>query len=234
MNLRGEGEMFSNKQRILIVDDNASIRYLLGSLLSDYFGSIIIEEAGCGQEFLQKQESFNPNLVLVDIVLPDFSGIEAVNKIKAKSALKIIFLSNIYDQLLLYKCYKVGGNAFIHKINLHNEMSNVLEHLNNDSTFYPKEISEINIITEEHTSQLYGFEFEYIRKKLTRQEYKIFLLLGEGNSRKDIVNNLFISPRTYDKHIEHIKNKLSVKSMSELFYLAVKHLHFKQQVNFYK
>ncbi len=208
-------------KKILITEDYEAIRDSLISHLSAYFSSVKFIEAENCKEFIEKFNLEEPEIILVDIVLPDISGIDAVRKVSLQDT-KVIFMSNINDSSVIYKCYKAGGHAFIDKALVHVESLKAIKTVSEGKLYFPFEIRDDDLY-KTNLNKLHGFEFDIIKNRLTRTELILFEKLGEGSTKRRIVDEQFISPKTFEKHIRNIKEKLELDNTNELIGLATNH-----------
>jgi DNA-binding NarL/FixJ family response regulator len=213
--------------KIIIVDDHPLILGGISYILESYFPETHIIECRTGKQFISRTLEEKPELAITDIVLPDISGIYAVQQVKERMKdLRVIFISGLNKNEVEYHCIASGGDFLLSKEETGHKLAESIKSLFN---------SEISLQTNKYTkvdsraNKLLGFEFEVFDNILSRHEKKIFSQVGHGIQRNKIVEKSMISSKTYDKHCENIKRKLDLKCCNELKTLAVNYISFYNQ-----
>ena len=210
-----------NNLKIYIVDDHSLFREGLNFLLSSSKYISEIREAENGRVFLRDLESFNPDVVLMDIEMPDINGIEATKEaLHLIPNLKIIALSMYTDENYYTEMLEAGAKGFLIKNSQFRDVETaILEVFNNRNYFSPEILSSI-ITSLNKSPEQPG------NKTLTKREIEILTNICMGLSNSEIAEQLFISKRTVDKHRENILFKIQAKNTAELVVYAIKNGFF--------
>ena len=210
-----------NDLKIYIVDDHSLFREGLKFLLdnSEYISEI--EEAENGRMFLDNIETFKPDVVLMDIEMPEMNGIEATKEaLKILPDLKIIALSMYSDENFYTEMIEAGAKGFLIKNSSFSDVQTaILEVFNNRNYFSPEILSSIVSSLNRKPEQPESYE-------LTKRELEILINICMGLSNSEIAEQLVISKRTVDKHRENILFKTQSKNTAELVVYAIKNGFF--------
>lgn len=210
-----------NDLRIYIVDDHSLFREGLSFLLGNSKYITEIKEAENGKIFLDNIKTFNPDVVLMDIDMPEMNGIEATKEaLKLKPDLKIIALSMYSDENFYTEMIEAGAKGFLIKNSKFSDVQTaILEVFNNGNYFSPIILSSIVSSLNRKTKRPESND-------LTKREIEILINICTGLSNSDIAKQLFISKRTVDKHRENILLKTQSKNTAELVVYAIKNGFF--------
>lgn len=207
-----------SKLNILIVDDHNLFREGLKLLLSTSRLTGIIEEASDGLSFLEKLQTFLPDIVFMDIEMPGMDGITATRKaLEAYPGLNIIALSMYSDESYYTHMIDAGARGFMLKDSGFDEVEQALVEVTAGRSFFSHEIlSEIvrNINKIRSIKQNYD---------LTEREIEVLFHICKGLSNQEIADRLNISKRTVDKHRENLLVKTDSKNTASLVIYAIKH-----------
>jgi NarL family two-component system response regulator LiaR len=207
--------------KIYIVDDHSlfreGLKFLLGN--SEYISEI--EEAENGIIFLTHLKNFKPDVVLMDIDMPEMNGIEATKEaLKLMPELKIIALSMYSDENFYTEMIEAGAKGFLVKNSQFSDVQTaILEVYNNRNYFSPEILSSIVSSLNKKHEQLESSE-------LTKRELEVLINICMGFSNSEIAEQLSISKRTVDKHRENILFKTESKNTAELVVYAIKNSFF--------
>jgi len=206
-----------NNLKIYIVDDHSlfreGLRYLLSS--SEYITDI--KEAENGRIFLDNFEMFKPDVVLMDIEMPEMNGIEATKEaLKILPELKIIALSMYSDENFYTEMIEAGAKGFLIKNSPFRDVQTAILEVYNDRNYFSPEILS-SIVTSLNRKNI-----PPECNELTKRELEILINICMGLSNAEIAEHLFISKRTVDKHRENILFKAQSKNTAELVVYAIK------------
>jgi DNA-binding NarL/FixJ family response regulator len=208
--------------RILIADDHDIIRRGLKALLSSHAGWEICAEAKTGREAVSLAEENRPDIVVMDISMPELNGLEAARRIhKLLPKTEILILSVHFSDQLVRDILDVGARAYIMKSDADRDLVTAIEAIANRRSFFTSKAAEmmLNTGTNNHS----GSDPETLRKsRITSREREIIQLLAEGKSSKEAAVTLGISVKTAETHRANIMRKLDLHSISELVLYAVK------------
>ncbi len=210
-----------NNLKIYIVDDHSLFREGLHFLLSNSEFISEIKEATNGREFMENVEAFNPDLVLMDIDMPELNGIDATKEaLKRFPELKIVALSMYSDENYYTEMIEAGAKGFLLKNSKFDDVQNaILEVCEGRNYFSPEILASIVSNLNRKTKQPGNEE-------LTKREIEIVLNICQGLSNQEIADQLYISKRTVDKHRENILLKTQSKNTAELVVYAIKNGYF--------
>lgn len=210
----------NNPIRVVLADDHVFVRDGIKSLLENESNIIVVGEATDGQEALTVVSVEKPDLLIVDIRMPHYTGIEVVEKIRQENTtLKIVVLSMHESEEYVLKSIKAGADGYLLKGSSKEEFLKALHTVANGGKYFSGDISSIlinqlinspNNLASEPKQNL---EEESV---ITKREKEILKLLLSGNGNKEIAEALSISKRTAEVHRFNLMKKLKVKNLIEL------------------
>jgi two-component system response regulator NreC len=181
----------------------------------------IVGEASTAAEALQAVDQFKPDVILMDIGLPDMSGIEATREIKKKfPKVAIVALTIHEDEEYFFKMLEAGASGYVPKRAAPDELLTAIRAAAVGQVYlYP---SLAKLLVRDYLSQERLPEEKSATDGLTDREHQVLTYLAEGNSNGEIAEALFISPKTVERHRENIMRKLNLHSRAELVRYAIK------------
>jgi DNA-binding NarL/FixJ family response regulator len=208
--------------RILIADDHDLMRRGVRTLLLAHAGWEVCGEAKTGREAVAKAEELKPDIVILDISMPDLNGVEAARRIrKASPSAEILVLSMHYSDQLIREIVDAGVRGYIVKSDSDRDLIVAVETLARHKPFFTPRATEV--ILGSFSAGGPGKEApELIRDRLTSREREIVQLLAEGKSSKEVASSLGISIKTAETHRANVMRKLELHSVSELVRYAVR------------
>jgi DNA-binding NarL/FixJ family response regulator len=208
--------------KILIVDDHDIIRRGLKDLLTAKPGWDVCAEAKTGREAVALAEQLKPDIIVMDISMPDLNGLEAARRIhKVLPKTGILILTMHFSDQLVREVVEAGARGYILKSDADRELVTAVDSIANRRTFFTPRASEMLLDGFSRTSA--GFEPKLPqRSRLTTREREIVQLLAEGKSSKEVAVALGISVKTAETHRANIMRKLELHSVSELVRYAIK------------
>jgi DNA-binding NarL/FixJ family response regulator len=208
--------------RILIADDHDLMRRGLKSLLESHPGWSICAEANTGREAVEKAEELKPDIVILDITMPELNGVEAARRIlKASPRAEILVLSVHYSDQLAREVLDARVRGYILKSDSDRDLVIAVEALANHKPFFTPRARELILSFFDRKDGSPEVP-EVIRERLTSREREIVQLLSEGRSSKEVASILSISVKTAETHRSNIMRKLGIHSLSELVRYAVR------------
>ena len=208
------------KVRILLADDHQIMREGLKALLGKHSSIEVIAEAENGIETVAIARQERPDVIVMDIAMPDINGIEVTRQLKAELAdIKIIALSMHSDRRFVSEILKAGASAYVLKQAAFEDLEKAIKAVMLNHTFLSSDILES--VVSDYVSQLTNSEYDAYRQ-LSDRERQVLQLLAEGNSTKEIAFKLHVSVKTIESHRQNIMNKLGIRTLAGLTKFAVR------------
>jgi len=209
--------------RVLIVDDHTLVQSGIKELVNDLADFQVIGTAENGKRAIELAESFDIEIILMDVDMPIMNGLEATIQLKkSKPEIKIIILTMHGDPSLIKRMMEIGANGFLLKNSDREEFENALKRVAEGKTYFSGDAAQAVITGENVTPGNFAVGTDAILlSKLTEREREILKLIAKGLSNKEIGNELFISHRTVDSHRTNLMKKLQVHNSAALIKLAV-------------
>jgi len=207
-----------NKIKVLLVDDHAIMRDGIRAILSLHDDIDIVGEASEGQEAIEKTRELSPDVVIMDVAMPDMDGIEATRRIRKESPnVKVIMLTQYDNKEYVLSAIKAGAAGYVPKRALGSELVSAVRAVNRGESFlYPSAAAALIDDYRRQASTADPYE------QLTPREREILKLIAEGHTSREIAENLFISLKTVTGHRAKIMEKLGLRNRTELFKFAVR------------
>lgn len=207
---------------IFIADDHDLMRRGIKTLLQSHEGWEICGEAKTGREAVTKAEELKPDILVLDIGMPDLNGVEAARRIRKISPnTEILILSMHYSDQLIREIVDAGVRGYIVKSDSDRDLNMAVETLAKHKPFFTPHVTEV-ILGSFNTSASVKEVPELVSDRLTSREREIVQLLAEGKSSKEVAASLGISVKTAETHRANVMRKLELHSVSELVRYAVR------------
>jgi two-component system response regulator NreC len=209
------------KISLLLVDDHAVVRVGLRMLLESEPDIEIVGEAESASEALKQVGRFLPDVVLMDIGLPDLSGIDATREIRRLSPETAVIALTIHeDEEYFFKMLEAGASGYVPKRAAPQELLTAIRAAAQGEVYlYP---SLAKLLVRDYLHQGDAAREQRTLDGLTSREEEILTLLADGASNAEIADALTISPKTVARHRENIMRKLNLHSRSELVKYAIR------------
>jgi DNA-binding NarL/FixJ family response regulator len=210
--------------KVILVDDHTIVRDGIKALLAGQEDIVIIGEASNGLDLLSLLKSGDPGVILLDISLPDYSGIELCEIIRREHpAIQVLFLSMYTSEEYIFNAIKAGAQGYLPKNISQAELLLAIRTVSQGSEYFSESIS--NVILKSYIKKAKDREPENLNPEnsLSKRELEILKLFAEGIPNPQIAEKLFISTRTVESHKNHIMQKLNLKSTVDLVKFAIKH-----------
>ncbi len=207
--------------RILVVDDHEVVRQGLVALLARRPGFQVVAEAGTVAQSIEMAERFRPQLVIMDVRLPDGSGIEACREIRAEHPeVRVVMLTSYPDEEAVLSAIVAGASGYLLKQIRARDLVTALEAVGRGESLLDPAVTEkvLERIRKIATSQ-FGDELA----QLTQQERKILLLVAEGKTNKEIAAEVFLSDKTVKNYVSSILSKLNLQRRAQAAAFVAKH-----------
>ncbi|MBT3380304.1 MAG: response regulator transcription factor [Lentisphaerae bacterium] len=206
--------------KILLADDHRLMREGLRSLLARQSGMDIVGEADNGITAVQLARELTPDVVIMDIAMPDLNGIEATRQIKAElPETKILGLSMHADRRFVKRMLAAGASGYMLKACAFEEVAKAVRAVMAGRVYTSPRITDL--VLEDYIQQLSGTVDEG-GTLLSDREREVLQLLAEGKSTRDIADCLHVSTTTVDTHRKHIMDKLGLHNVAELTKYAIR------------
>jgi two-component system response regulator NreC len=206
--------------RLLLVDDHQVVRSGLRMLLASENDVEIVGEAGTGRDAIAQVASSSPDVVLMDIGLPDMSGIDATREIKRLyPRVAVVALTIHEDEEYFFRMLEAGAGGYVPKRAAPDELLTAIRTAAKGEVYlYP---SMAKLLVKDYLAQERSSDSSVL-DGLTDREQEVLRLLAEGAANDEIAAKLVISPKTVARHRENIMQKLQLHSRSELVRYAIR------------
>ncbi len=207
--------------RLLVVDDHEVVRQGLVSLLERREGFQVVAEAGSVAESLEMTRKFQPDIVVMDVRLPDGSGIEACREIRAEHPqTRVVILTSYPDEEAVFASLVAGASGYLLKQIRARDLVSALEAVGRGESLLDPAVTEKvldrvrRIATGAYTDEL---------AQLTQQEQKILALVAEGKTNKEIAAEVYLSDKTVKNYVSSILSKLNLERRAQAAAFVAKH-----------
>jgi DNA-binding NarL/FixJ family response regulator len=212
----------SIKLRILVADDHEIVRRGLCDMLAPHEGWEVCGEAIDGMEAVSKAVELQPDVVVIDIGMPNLNGIAATEQmLKANPNQKIIILTITDAEQVIVEALRVGARGFVLKSDAARDLVAAVEALQRHRTFFTPRVGEMisnGFLRGEGSSDPTDVQLP----RLTARERQVIQLVAEGKSTKEAASLLNVSTKTAETHRSNIMRKLDLHSTSELVMYAIR------------
>ncbi|MCK9421161.1 MAG: response regulator transcription factor [Bacteroidales bacterium] len=209
--------------KIFLVDDHQLVRDGIKALLMSADNIGILGEASTGKECFEKIALDQPDVLILDISLPDTSGIEITRRVTMEYPdIKVLILSMYTNEDFIINSVKAGARGYLPKNTSREELLEAIQTINDGEEFFAESISKIMLKSYLRSAREDEPVLQQRPVTLTSREIEILRLFAEGYINKEISEKLDISIRTVETHKNHIMKKLELKSTVELIKFAIK------------
>jgi len=196
--------------RILSVDDHPLLREGIAMLIENQPDMVLVAQASTGNEAIQQFREHRPDVTLMDLRLPDMSGIDALITIRTESPDACVVMLTTYEgDVEIQRALQAGARGYLLKTTPAKELVEVIRQTYAGKKRIPAEVAAQ---LAEHMGE----------EALTAREIEVLKHLAEGNRNKDIADRLFISEETVKVHIKHIMEKLGANDRTQAVAIAVR------------
>jgi len=211
----------SRPLRLLVVDDHEVVRQGLVSLLERREGFQVVAQAGTVAEAIEAAHKYQPDLIVMDVRLPDGSGIEACREIRSEHPqIRVVILTSYPDEEAVFASIVAGASGYLLKQIRGRDLVAALESVGRGESLLDPAVTEKvldrvrRIASGTYTDEL---------AQLTRQEQKILLLIAEGKTNKEIAAEIFLSDKTVKNYVSSILAKLNLQRRSQAAAFVARH-----------
>jgi len=207
--------------RILLADDHAVVRDGVRALLEKQTDMAVVAEAADGREAAQLAEDLRPDVVIMDVGMPNLNGIDATRRIlAAHPQIAVVILSMHQDESYVLRSLKAGAKAYLLKDSLRSDVLDAIRAVVQGRSFLTRKISRM--MQEDYIREMEQRGLEDSYDLLTDREREVLQLAAEGKPNKEIAGALNIGLTTVETHRTHILQKLGLHSVPELILYAVR------------
>lgn len=204
-----------NNFEILLADDHAIFRKGIRKIIEEVDGLAVCGEANDGMELLELLKTTHPDLIILDISMPNLRGLEATEEIKRRyPEIKILLLTMHRKKSFVQLGLKAGADGFLLKEDADSELYRAIESLKQGEKYFSPLISTIMFDLTQSRPET---------EALTKREREVLKLLAEGKKPREIADILFVSIYTVRTHRNNIMKKLKLKGVADLIRYAISH-----------
>jgi len=207
---------------IVIVDNHPIIRDGLKSLLESETDFKVVGFAGNGFEAVNLVRELSPEIVMMDISMPELNGIEATSRIKTEfPETNVIILSILGDSESIFRALKAGANGYLLKESVGQEVIYAIRSVLAGHRYLSQKVDDT--VIDAYLNEKMEKNIESPLELLSQREREVLQLVAEGNGSKEIADKLFISPKTVETYRSRIMKKLNLKDITALVRFALRH-----------
>ncbi len=204
--------------KVLFVDDHEMVRIGVSAYLSAQSDIEVIGEADNGLKAVELAMELRPDIILMDLVMPEMDGIEATKRIIEKwPEAKIIIVTSFLDDEKVYPALEAGATSYMLKTSKASEIARAVR-----STFQGQSVLEPEV-TGKMMEKLRRPKITQLHDQLTNREMEILLLMTQGKTNQEIADELYIALKTAKVHVSNILSKLAVQDRTQAVIYAFKH-----------
>jgi DNA-binding NarL/FixJ family response regulator len=199
-----------NRIRVLSVDDHPLLTEGIAAIINSQRDMVMVSQASTGAEAIQQYRKHRPDVTLMDLRLPDLSGIDAMIAIRNEFAdARIVILTTFEGDVEIQRALQAGARGYLLKSMAPSEILSVVREVHAGKKRVPAAVAAQ---LAEHMSD----------ETLTAREIEVLRRIAEGNRNKDIAEQLFISEETVKVHVKHLMDKLGAKDRTQAISIAVR------------
>lgn len=202
-----------SETRILIVDDHEVVREGLRALLNRRDGFAVVGEAGTVEQAVSEAARTSPDVIVMDVRLPDGSGIEACREIReARPETKVIMLTSYADEDAVFASILAGAAGYLLKQTRATAVADAIAAVQRGESLLDPAVTQRVLDRVRNANRRPADD---PLASLTEQEHKILLLIAEGKTNKEIADDVFLSDKTVKNYVSNILRKLNLRRRSE-------------------
>ena len=209
------------KIKVLLADDHTIVRQGLRVLLESEPDITVVGEAATGREAVQLTKRLLPDVVVMDIAMPNLNGVEATRQItKEVPGVKLLVLSSYNDDEYVHQVTGAGATGYLLKQTAAIDLIKAVRETKNGNAFFSPAISK-RLVERYREAFLNGAPVKEGTSQLTSREAEVLQLIAEGKANKQIAAELCISIKTVEKHRQHLMEKLNIHDTAGLTRYAI-------------
>ena len=207
--------------RIALADDHALVREGLRRIIEEQPGWEVVGEAADGREAVSQALELKPDVVIVDLAMPQLGGVDAIQQIVRRlPATRVLVLSMHADEVYVTRALKAGAHGYLLKDSAGTDLMRAVTAVSQNKSFFSPAVSKIML--DDYVRQLSERGITDRYDTLSEREREVFQLIAEGRVNKEIAEILGLSPSTVETHRARIMEKLDVHSAVEIVLYAVR------------
>ncbi|WP_110928248.1 response regulator transcription factor [Bacillus massiliglaciei] len=204
--------------RVLFADDHEMVRIGVAAYLSAQEDIEVVGEAENGQQAVEMALALRPDIILMDLVMPEMDGIEATKSIVSEwPEAKIIIVTSFLDDEKVYPALEAGATSYMLKTSKASEIAGAVRET------YGGQIVLEPEVTGKMMKKMRSSQISEPHRQLTNREMEVLLLLAEGKANQEIADELFIALKTVKVHVSNILSKLEVQDRTQAVIYAFRH-----------
>jgi len=208
--------------KVFLADDHAIVRDGLRSILEAQTDITVIGDAANGRQAVQQVKKLRPDVVVMDIVMPELNGIEATKKIRQGCpATRVIILSMHGSTEHIYQALKAGAHGYLLKESAGAEVVSAVRAVHAGRRYLCEKIDEVLI--DDYLNHRESSETKTPLERLSQREREILHLVVEGKSSVEIAKILYLSPKTVETYRSRLMQKLNISDLPSLVKFAIQH-----------
>jgi len=208
--------------KVLLVEDQTLPRAGFRALLDTSDALEVVGEAANGREAVKQAKKLNPDVILMDVAMPEMNGIEATRQIHAaQPQVRILMLSMHTNRQYLFESLRAGAAGFVPKDSAFTELVSAIQSVMTSGTYLSPPLA--HLVLDDYFRRAQGKNEMSEVEILSSREREVLQLIAEGNSSAEIAQSMHISARTVDTHRHNIMKKLDIHSIAGLTKFAIRH-----------
>ena len=209
--------------RILVADDHEIVRSGICAMLKEHAGWEVCAEAIDGREAVKKANQLKPDIIIVDIAMPNLNGLEATRQILQRLTSSQVLVLTMYEsEQIVREVLEAGARGYVLKSDAGRDLISAVEALQRKETFFTSTVAEM-VLNAFRRRKLRTSEDGRTLEVLTTRERELVQLLAGGKSTKEVAAILNLSTKTAETHRSNVMHKLRIHSAGELVLYAIRH-----------
>jgi two-component system response regulator NreC len=206
----------------LLVDDHTIVRQGIKALLDTQEGIEVVGEAEDGREAIEKAKQMAPDVIVIDITMPNLNGIEATRQIKKiNPEMKVLVLTVHDNEEYIHRILQAGASGYLLKESAVSDLVSAINAVEKGNIFLSPSISKVVVKDYIRHVETESGDFDSLNV-LTNREREVLQLIAEGHTNKEIARILKLSIKTIDVHRSHIMDKLNIRDITGLVKYSIR------------